>query len=887
LPDYKRPLTLILQCDDLNRPLTNLVNESSVRIALEPTVEFLSLVDSHNFVQRGKFSWALSTNDNHAVIARFLKEYSKDFLPGTMASSMEQYTYEEIRTDYALSGTHRTTPQPALQEGTAFRDALGRLGRFRMPKVESDRAYVEDINSYYRRGAFNAQRRKELVHKYSTLGGVHVELKNDLLWVRLYPTAEIATRSHQIQMPKVKNVRYPSTVQYPPRQAIMVVKELIETHGENVFDERSAEVFELLDKTRTVVSVGYAPNKPASVILTRGEHVPDGLRSPLKKFKYNEETTVPMSEVLRLQNKMKSVEFLVHPGLSDVVSMANSEPYDGDDRLKPYQREAVGLHLSTKIGYLQTCSTGMGKTVMQLTAMRAKAKTIENYRGIVVTEANVRVQWTEEAAKWFPEAEVFVVATAKDVDGMAEALGKEGPVVVVVSYAHTLLALEEQERRDAETLRLSVMTYAQRMKALQASPIPEVTVGALLLDSRWEDICADEAVVIRNGSSKQSNIMWTLRKNSRVATALTATPINKSADDIGRLISWVRNDKTMFSGKPLSEEYDTTTVEGAKKLFKIFGPLVFRRDTSEISDEIPTVNQDVRLLEPSTAEKALAVAAEHELKRCYLELVAALDEVEKVKSDNAADREQLQKVREELRAANGAWLGGTQLARMATSDPAALHTSGSVGAALLAGQGLIEAAMQDEPTKRKAFVADALKRIAAGQQILVFTEFATVAELLVEALEAIGIKAKAYTGKNGSVRDRARKEFQDGDLDVLVCTKAGNRGLTLHKAAAIYHYDLPWTLENIIQRTGRAVRIGSENPEVDIVFLIMSGTVEHRMANHLVTQGISASLVMDHSRGADLKQTETATAMSGLISAMAKKSDDKSVVEFGKLLLGV
>jgi superfamily II DNA/RNA helicase len=156
-----------------------------------------------------------------------------------------------------------------------------------------------------------------------------------------------------------------------------------------------------------------------------------------------------------------------------------------------------------------------------------------------------------------------------------------------------------------------------------------------------------------------------------------------------------------------------------------------------------------------------------------------------------------------------------------------------------------------------------------------------------KALQENGINARSYTGKNAGVRDQSRKDFQDGKIDVLVCTKAAERGLTLHKASAIVHYDIPWTLERIIQRTGRGIRIGSTNDTVDIIFLVMGGTVEERIAQHLTELGIASTMVLDNSRGVDLSKTDTVSAMGGLLTGIGARSDKKSLQDFGKKFLGI
>lgn len=878
---YKRPLILNIICNDINRPLENLINEASLKLSLTPSDDFLELMDKYDFTRRGRMSWSLSTRTAGRSLAPFFKEYLEDFLPATMVQTDTKLAVDAPYTRYNYENIIDANFRDSI------RHELERIPEYVKPKLAPRPAqFIKDVQEFGR----SAARRQAILNKHATLGGVHVEIVNDQLWVRAFPIVALEEWSskdnvHRIHLPKTRNVKYSVETFFPPRKINSFIEEIRKTWGDCFAAPENEAVVDLLEKAHDVVTVGYSPNQPATVLLTVGSNVKTSrgfLRaSGLDKYKPNVENKVSLTTALRLQETNPKVEFLIHPALDDIVRMSKAKPYTRDARLKDYQQIAVGLHLSTRIGYLQSCAPGLGKTVIQLAGMRARSQKIENYRGLVVCEANVREQWSEETAKWFPEAKVTVIRTQNDVDDLIETLSFEGPSVVIMSYAHTLLAHAENESRVDFEEKLRVMTYAQKLKTMREAPMPDFTIGNVILDSKWNDICADEAVSIRNGSSKQFSVMWTLRQNAEVASALTASPINKSPDDIGRLISWVRNDRNMFTGAPLSQQYDTQTEEGALQLFKVFGPLVFRRDTSEISHELPTVVPTVHLITPNAGEKALAFAAENELKRCYFELVAALDQAEKA---GTGDKEELAKVKANLVSARGAWLGGTQLARMATSDPTALLYSESVGAALLAGQGLIEGALVDEPTKRKKFVEDMLVRVGNGQQVVAFTAFATVAGTLVQALQDNGINAQAYTGKNGATRDRARKDFQDGKVDVLVCTKAAERGLTLHKASAIYHYDLPWVPDEVIQRTGRGVRIGSENANVDVVFLVMKDTIEYRIAGRLSELGMSASLILDHSRGVDVKKTEMATAMGGLMTAMASGSNNKNLSHFAELL---
>ena len=287
---------------------------------------------------------------------------------------------------------------------------------------------------------------------------------------------------------------------------------------------------------------------------------------------------------------------------------------------------------------------------------------------------------------------------------------------------------------------------------------------------------------------------------------------------------------------------------------------------------------------PSPEEKALSHACEYELKRIVQELETALNSFDAVTTE---EKEQLEVAREELRAAHGQWMAGTNLARMATSNPASILKSESVAAQLLIGQGLVHSAMEKAPTKQSILMERSVKHVENGQQLLVFTDFVDVAQSLENAYTEIGIRAGVFGSKNLKKRDENRVAFQNGDLDVLICTRAAERGLTLHKASVTYHYDMSWTLEPLLQKAGRAARVGSDNEEVETYFLILKGTIEEKVVEKVFTQGTLSSMVLDNARGVDISKTTTGKLMGGLTNASQNIKSRRGALEFGKALLGV
>lgn len=644
--------------------------------------------------------------------------------------------------------------------------------------------------------------------------------------------------------------------------------------------------------------------------------------------------TVPSTILSEALAAAPVVEQHLHPGVRDIVEMARAPRYE-DDSLYSYQRDAVGVHLSTSLGYLNSCSPGMGKTIQALVGMRERARSVTGYRGLIVVEANVRTQWSGEAAKWFPTARLFTVTKRDDVDKLDAAIAEAGdePLLIIMSYAMLKSVYEYQALLDAEdvdvvdardeeaaaaapvaavippvvektavtaddfaldgeqfalfTADLEIVAELIEV-AVAAEPEPEVPahLGRTLLSMHFHDLVADEAEVLRSTGSKQASALWTLRYNSDVALALTGTPINKGLDDLGRLLAWVRKDARMFYGVKLSETFDIYTTEGLKEFADAMGPVLFRRDTSEVSDDMPSVKQVEMRLKPSPAEKALADAATRELRRLYEELSAAIEAAELLDPENPA----FEQARDALQQARGALLGGSTLARMAASDPASLLSSTSAAATLLAGQGLIEAATQVAGTKRTAVMADVIRRVGEGEAVLVFTEFATVASGLFADLEAAGIRTGKVVGGSIAARDRNVAAFQAGELDVLVATASGERGLNLQRANTIYHYDLPWTPKGVIQRTGRARRLKSENKSITVVFPIMEDTIEERVAAKVVTRAIESMRALDTARGVDASVTEMGLALGGLAQSMTNTREGRrhgsDIMEITRELVG-
>lgn len=102
-------------------------------------------------------------------------------------------------------------------------------------------------------------------------------------------------------------------------------------------------------------------------------------------------------------------------------------------------------------------------------------------------------------------------------------------------------------------------------------------------------------------------------------------------------------------------------------------------------------------------------------------------------------------------------------------------------------------------------------------QVLLFSRTKHGADRIARNLKKKKIKTAAIHGdKSQNQRQKALKQFKEGDIRLLVATDIAARGIDIDKLKYVINYDIPNVAETYVHRIGRSGRAGEEGVAISI-----------------------------------------------------------------------
>ncbi|TDB02960.1 DEAD/DEAH box helicase [Halomonas marinisediminis] len=379
----------------------------------------------------------------------------------------------------------------------------------------------------------------------------------------------------------------------------------------------------------------------------------------------------------------------------------------------------------------------------------------------------------------------LVVAPTSLVGNWCAEAARFAPELKVVALQGGKAQRERQFDAGLADADLVITTYALLIRDLER--LRDYRLGLLVLD---------EAQAIKNAASQTARAVRQL--DVERAIAMTGTPLENHLGELWAQLDAVApgalGSQQWFGQRfrtPIEKEGDVAL---RQRLSRRIAPLMLRRTKQQVLAELPEKTETRREVTLSGVQREL------------------------YESLRLAQHQRVQQaVAERGLAGSGiVMLDALLKLRQVCCDPRLVKLQSA------------------RKTKRSAKLEQLRELVAPlveeGRRILIFSQFTEMLALIGEALEHDHIPFTTLTGETpGKTRTQRVALFQQGEIPVfLISLKAGGTGLNLTAADTVIHYDPWWNPAVEAQATGRAHRMGQQNP-VFVYKLVCAGTVEERI----------------------------------------------------------
>ncbi len=430
-----------------------------------------------------------------------------------------------------------------------------------------------------------------------------------------------------------------------------------------------------------------------------------------------------------------------------------------------HQILAAGLAIQEK-SFLIGDEPGVGKTYTAIIYLDYLLYTGKIDYGLVICPASIKHQWRSEFSKWVNSSVIVL-------EGDRHQRRKQFTLVKHPSF---------------------IPVFVVNFELLLSKDV--ISTFKELPPNRFA-IVIDEASRLKNRGSKTYQAIKKLTKRTQWKLALTGTPIENSLVEFFNIAKLLREDfMTVEEFEERHLEYfmlNLSNVPFPIKKVKRFknlrefvlriSPFYIRRKKSDVKD-MPELIRYVREIPQSNLQA--------ELERFIVSL--------------AEDKSGVQA------------LSALTLLREVCDDPRLLLESDSPSALEVVGKfGEKIRAIKSDPPKFGEL--EDILETHKGQKVLVFTDFAKMAKRIARKFGAVSVTGDLPANVKAS---RIGRFKTDPETNLLVATDTMSYGVSLDEVNVVVHFDVPWSLGKVIQRTDRIYRVSSTKTKY-VYFLVSEG----------------------------------------------------------------
>jgi ATP-dependent RNA helicase RhlB len=166
-----------------------------------------------------------------------------------------------------------------------------------------------------------------------------------------------------------------------------------------------------------------------------------------------------------------------------------------------------------------------------------------------------------------------------------------------------------------------------------------------------------------------------------------------------------------------------------------------------------------------------------------------------------------------------------------------------------------------------------------AERSIIFVNTKAAAERITDRVKRQGYRVGALSGDVPQLkRQKLLQRFQDGQLDVLVCTDVAARGLHIPAVSHVFNYDLPQDAEDYVHRIGRTARLGAEGDAISFacdLYAMSLPDIEEYIGQKIPVATIDpVMLVMPEPKQIDAQFAADAAADSAAFGDKVKPRED-------------